>query len=72
MFYYIQKLIGHLVLDIKTRMKNLMRKKVWYTGVTRAKDSLHLLSTDYKYNYPIGQDYLVYVQGENDNKFFSI
>jgi|TARA_R100000742_G_C4279566_1_gene104515 superfamily I DNA/RNA helicase len=37
-------------------------KRVYYTGVTRAKDSLHILSTDYKYNYPIGSDYLVYLQ----------
>jgi superfamily I DNA/RNA helicase len=48
----------------KTKDEKSNEKKVWYTGVTRARDSLHLLSTDYKYNYPIGQDYLVYVQGE--------
>ena len=64
MYYYIQKLIGHQVLDTKNKDEKSNEKKVWYTGVTRAKDSLHLLSTDYKYNYPIGQDYLVYVQGD--------
>ena len=37
-------------------------KRVYYTGVTRAKNTLHILSTDYKYNYPIGMDYLVYIQ----------
>ena len=37
-------------------------KRVYYTGVTRAKNTLHILSTDYKYNYPIGTDYLVYLQ----------
>lgn len=37
-------------------------KRVYYTGVTRAKNTLHILSTDYKYNYPIGLDYLVYLQ----------
>jgi superfamily I DNA/RNA helicase len=37
-------------------------KRVYYTGVTRAKNTLHILSTDYKYNYPIGMDYLVYLQ----------
>tara|TARA_A100001015_G_scaffold242361_1_gene276890 strand:+ start:2053 stop:3678 length:1626 start_codon:yes stop_codon:yes gene_type:complete len=37
-------------------------KRVYYTGVTRAKSSLHILSSDYKYNYPIGEDYFVYLQ----------
>ena len=37
-------------------------KRVYYTGVTRAKNTLHILSTDYKYNYPIGSDYFVYLQ----------
>ena len=37
-------------------------RRVYYTGVTRAKDSLHILSTDFRYNYPIGQDYLTYIQ----------
>lgn len=41
-------------------------KRVIYTGVTRAKDSLHLLSTDHKYNYPIGKDYLIYIQENKD------
>jgi superfamily I DNA/RNA helicase len=48
----------------KDKEEKSNEKKVWYTGVTRARDSLHLLSTDYKYHYPIGEDYLVYVQGE--------
>jgi len=37
-------------------------KRVIYTGVTRAKDSLHILSTDHKFNYPIGEDYLIFLQ----------
>ena len=37
-------------------------KRVYYTGVTRAKNTLHILSTDYKYNYPIGKDYFMYLQ----------
>ena len=37
-------------------------RRVFYTGVTRAKDTLHILSTDYRYNYPIGEDYFVYIQ----------
>ena len=37
-------------------------KRVYYTGVTRAKNTLNILSTDYKYNYPIGIDYLVSIQ----------
>ena len=37
-------------------------RRVYYTGVTRARDSLHILSTDFRYNYPIGKDYLTYIQ----------
>jgi len=48
------------------RNKNISEKsdekRVYYTGVTRAKNTLHILSTDYKYNYPIGSDYFVYLQ----------
>ena len=43
-------------------------RKVWYTGSTRARKSLHLLRTDYKYNYPIGADYLIYVQEEEHDR----
>ena len=41
-------------------------RRVWYTGATRARKTLHLLRTDYKFNYPIGADYLIYVQEKND------
>ena len=41
-------------------------RRVFYTGVTRAKDTLHILSTDYRYNYPIGEDYFVYIQEKTD------
>ena len=37
-------------------------RKVYYTGASRAKDTLHILSTDYKYHYPIGKDYLIYME----------
>ena len=37
-------------------------RKVYYTGASRAKDTLHILSTDYKYHYPIGKDYLIYLE----------
>ena len=37
-------------------------KRVYYTGATRARDTLHLLSTDYRYNYPMGEDYFIYLQ----------
>ena len=42
--------------------EKINEKKVWYTGATRARNTIHLLSTDYKYNYPLGDDYLVYVR----------
>ena len=37
-------------------------RKVYYVGITRAKKRLHLLSTDHKYNYPMGVDYLTYLR----------
>ena len=46
----------------KTKEEKSDEKRVYYTGVTRAKNTLHILSTDYKYNYPIGMDYLMYLQ----------
>ena len=39
------------------------KRKVYYVGVTRAQKRLHLLSTDHKYNYPIGEDYLNFLRG---------
>jgi len=46
----------------KSREEKTNEKKVWYTGTTRARKTIHLLDTNYKYNYPIGGDYLTYVQ----------
>jgi superfamily I DNA/RNA helicase len=46
----------------KSRDEKTNEKKVWYTGATRARKTIHLLDTNYKYNYPIGGDYLTYVQ----------
>jgi len=46
----------------KNKKERMDELKVYYTGITRAKKSLHLLSSEYKYNYPIGKDYLVYLQ----------
>jgi superfamily I DNA/RNA helicase len=52
--------------DNKNKQEKSDERKVWYTGATRARKTLHLLRTDYKYNYPIGSDYLIYVQEKND------
>jgi len=46
----------------KSKQEKANEKKVWYTGATRARKTLHLLSSDYKYNYPLGSDYLIYIQ----------
>ena len=43
-------------------------KRVYYTGATRARDTLHLLSTDHRYNYPMGEDYFVYLQEKNNEQ----
>jgi len=59
---------GNYPANFHTKDKDgkINERKVWYTGATRAKKSLHLLRTNYKYNYPLGADYLIYVQ-ENDD-----
>jgi len=48
--------------DKKNRQEKSDERKVWYTGATRAKKTLHLLRSDYKFNYPIGSDYLIYIR----------
>jgi len=48
--------------DRKNRDEKSDEKRVYYTAVTRAKDTLHILSTDHQFNYPIGKDYLIYLQ----------
>ena len=48
--------------DRKNRDEKADEKRVYYTAVTRAKDTLHILSTDHQFNYPIGKDYLIYLQ----------
>ena len=50
----------------KSKQEKSDERRVWYTGATRARKTLHLLRTDYKFNYPIGADYLIYVQEKND------
>ena len=46
----------------KNKKEKSDERKVWYTGATRAKKTLHLLRSDYKFNYPIGSDYLIYIR----------
>jgi superfamily I DNA/RNA helicase len=46
----------------KNKQDKIDELKVYYTGFTRAKKTLHLLSSDNQYNYPVGKDYLVYLQ----------
>ena len=50
----------------KNKQEKSDERKVWYTGVTRAKKTLHLLRSDFRFNYPIGQDYLIYIQEKNE------
>lgn len=44
--------------------KNLSEKvkelRVWYTGATRSKGTLHLLGTHHQYNFPLGKYYKLY------------
>mgnify|MGYP003637043389 CR=1 FL=1 len=44
--------------------KNLQEKikelRVWYTGATRSKGTLHLLGTHHQFNFPLGKYYKLY------------
>jgi len=52
----------------KSKDEKSNEKKVWYTGATRAKNKLHILSTDHRYHYPIGEDWLTYLNKEKNDK----
>ena len=52
--------------DRKNKDEKSDEKRVYYTAVTRARDTLHILSTDHQFNYPIGIDYLIYLQGSHN------
>ena len=39
--------------------------RVWYTGITRAKKSLHLLSTTHEYYFPLCKFYSMYMNQQN-------
>jgi len=41
----------------KNKEEKVKELRVWYTGVTRAKQSLHLINTDHKYHFPLGKIY---------------
>ena len=43
--------------NIKEKVKEL---RVWYTGATRSKGTLHLLGTYHQYNFPLGKYYKLY------------
>jgi len=68
----------HVVIHSKTdyasdfRRKNKTEKndenRDYYTGATRAKRKLHLLASDDRYNYPLGEKYLTYLMEEPNDK----
>lgn len=39
----------------KSNQEKMAEARVWYTGVTRTKKSLHILSTDHTYFFPLGR-----------------
>jgi len=44
----------------KTKEEKVKELRVWYTGVTRAKQSLHLINTDHRFHFPLGKLYKNY------------
>ena len=50
----------------KNGIEKMAEARVWYTGVTRAKQTLHFLSTNHQYHFPIGKILSNYVRRQND------
>jgi superfamily I DNA/RNA helicase len=44
----------------KTKEEKVKELRVWYTGVTRAKKSLHLINTDHRFHFPLGRLYKIF------------
>ena len=52
----------------KNRNEKTDENRVYYTGATRAKRKLHLLASDDRYNYPLGEKYLTYLIEEKNEQ----
>ena len=46
--------------DKKNLEEKVKELRVWYTGVTRTKNTLHLLSTYHQYHFPLGKYFKIY------------
>ena len=46
--------------DKKNLADKVKELRVWYTGATRSKSTLHLLGTYHQYNFPLGKYYKQY------------
>ena len=46
--------------DKKNLDEKVKELRVWYTGVTRSKNTLHLLSTYHQYHFPLGKYFKIY------------
>ena len=46
--------------DKKNLQDKIKELRVWYTGATRSKGTLHLLGTNHQYNFPLGKYYKLY------------
>ena len=46
--------------DKKNLSEKVKELRVWYTGATRSKQTLHLLGTNHQYNFPLGKYFKLY------------
>ena len=46
--------------DKKNIQEKVKELRVWYTGATRSKSTLHLLGTYHQYNFPLGKYFKLY------------
>lgn len=51
----------------KNATDKMAEARVWYTGITRAKSTLHFLTTNHEYYFPIGKIFSNYIRSKDDN-----
>ena len=49
-----------VIIDKKNLADKVKELRVWYTGATRSKNTLHLLGTYHQYNFPLGKYFKQY------------
>ena len=59
--YILGDLFEYWIDDKKNIQEKVKELRVWYTGATRSKNTLHLLGTYHQYHFPLGKYYNLYL-----------